>query len=150
MLDISTSSVLFLTDTVSNSSSAVICLYVKSFSDTNSLSQSSLGSESKNSTDPEIGMKPKDSESKTVSDSGNGLAIPKDSESKNVADPEHGMSVKDTESKTLSKSESGLVFVMTRNAHIVVLDSGTGNMIRSWPMHPKMDSTAIALYIIGE
>nr|XP_011469925.1 PREDICTED: uncharacterized protein LOC101299721 isoform X2 [Fragaria vesca subsp. vesca] len=150
MLDISTSSVLFLTDTVSNSSSAVICLHVKSFSDTNSLSQSSLGSESKNSTDPEIGMKPKDSESETVSDSGNGLAIPKDSESKNVADPEHGMSVKDTESKTLSKAESGLVFVMTRNAHIVVLDSGTGNMIRSWPLHPKMDSTAIALYIIED
>ncbi|KAM5556697.1 hypothetical protein ABKV19_024201 [Rosa sericea] len=255
MLDISTSSVLFLTDSVSNSSSPVICLSVKSFSDTNSLSQSPKGSESKNSTDPQNGMNPKDSESKTFSDSGNGLAIPKDSESKNVADPEHGMSVKDPEfktlsdsenglaipkdsesknvadpepgmrvkdpesktlsdsgnelaipkdsesknvtdpehgkslkdpesktlsdsengltiskdsesknvtdpehkkslkdpeSKTLSNSENGLAFIMTRNAHFVILDSGTGNMIRSWPMHPKMDSTAISMYIIED
>ncbi|XP_024184109.1 uncharacterized protein LOC112189069 isoform X1 [Rosa chinensis] len=216
MLDISTSSVLFLTDSVSNSSSPVICLSVKSFSDTNSISQSPKGSESKNSTDPQNGMNPKDSESKTLSDSGNELAIPKDSESKNVADPEHGMRVKDAEfktlsdsgnglaipensesknvadpepgmsvkdpesqtlsdsgnelaipkdsesknvtdpehedpeSKTLSDSENGLAFIMTRNAHVVILDSATGNMIRSWPMHPKMDSTAISMYIIED
>ncbi|XP_050386224.1 uncharacterized protein LOC126802617 [Argentina anserina] len=220
MLDISSSSVLFLTDSVSNSSSPVICLYMKSISDTNSLSHSQKGSESKNSTEPEnrmnkndseskistdtgnglvIPMKPeyknvvdpehgmsvkdpesktstdcgnvlpipKDSESKNVidpehaksvkdpksqtrNDSGNVLEIPQDSESKNVADPGHETSVKDPESKTSSDSENGLVLIMTRNAHIVVLDSATGKMIKSRSMHQEKDSIAISMHIIED
>lgn len=98
MLDISTLSVLFLTDSVSNSSSPVICLAMKSFSDTSSSLQS-----------------------------------PEDSESKNLGDP-----------------GNGLTFIMTRNGHIVVIDSSSGNMISSWPMHSQKESTAVSMHIIGE
>ncbi|KAI5346587.1 hypothetical protein L3X38_014466 [Prunus dulcis] len=98
MLDISTLSVLFLTDSVSNSSSPVICLAMKSFSDTSSSLQS-----------------------------------PEDSESKNLGDP-----------------GNGLTFIMTRNGHIVVIDSSSGNMISSWPMHSQKESTAVSMHIIED
>ncbi|XP_077212708.1 transducin family protein / WD-40 repeat family protein isoform X3 [Tasmannia lanceolata] len=43
----------------------------------------------------------------------------------------------------------GVLFVLTRNAHIVVIDSVIGNMISSRPVHPKKESTAISMYVIG-
>ncbi|KAI5346920.1 hypothetical protein L3X38_014799 [Prunus dulcis] len=98
MLDISTLSVLFRTDSVSNSSSPVICLAMKSFSDTSSSLQS-----------------------------------PEDSESKNLGDP-----------------GNGLIFIMTRNGHIVVIDSCSGNMISSWPMHSQKESTAVSMHVIED
>ncbi|PQQ14007.1 lethal(2) giant larvae protein homolog SRO77-like isoform X1 [Prunus yedoensis var. nudiflora] len=98
MLDISTLSVLFLTDSVSNSSSPVICLAMKSFSDT-----------------------------------GSSLQSPENSESKNLGDP-----------------GNGLTFIMTRNGHIVVIDSSSGNMISSWPMHSQKESTAVSMHLIED
>lgn len=98
MLDISTMSVLFLTDSVSNSSSPVTCLAVKSFSDTSNSSH-----------------------------------CPEESESKNLDDP-----------------GNGLIIVMTRNAHIVVIDGASGNMVSSWTMNSKKELTAVSMYIFGE
>ncbi|KAM1406799.1 hypothetical protein ACFXTH_001430 [Malus domestica] len=98
MLDISTMSVLFLTDSVSNSRSPVICLAVKSFSDTSNTSHC-----------------PEDSESKSLDDPGNGLII-----------------------------------VMTRNAHIVVIDGASGNMVSSWTMNSKKELTAVSMYIFED
>lgn len=97
VLDISTQSVLFVTDCVTNSSAPVISLAVKTFSDTNVINS------------------PEDSESKT--------------------------------SKNLGQE---LVFVMTSNAHIIVMDSETGNMVSSWSMNPEKDSAAISMYMIGK
>lgn len=97
MLDISTQSVLFVTECVTNSSAPVISLAVKTFSDTNVINS------------------PEDSESKT--------------------------------SKNLGQE---LVFVMTSNAHIIVMDSETGNMVSSWSMNPEKDSAAISMYMIGK
>ncbi|KAG6728776.1 hypothetical protein I3842_02G190500 [Carya illinoinensis] len=95
VLDISTQSILFVTDCVTNSSAPVISLAVKTFSDTNVINS------------------PEDSESKT--------------------------------SKNLGQE---LVFVMTSNAHIIVMDSETGNMVSSWSMNPEKDSAAISMYMI--
>nr|XP_023903729.1 uncharacterized protein LOC112015552 isoform X4 [Quercus suber] len=96
VLDTSTLSVLFFTDSVSDSNTPVISLAVKTFSDTNSLVNS-----------------PEDSESKS--------------------------------SNNLGK---GLVFTMTRNAHIVVMDGATGNIVTSQSLHLKTDSIAISMYIL--
>lgn len=97
VLDISTQSVLFVTECVTNSSASVISLAVKTFSDTDVISS------------------PENSESKT--------------------------------SKNLGQE---LVFVMTSNAHIIVMDSETGKMVSSWPMNPEKNSAAISMYIIGK
>ncbi|XP_075671300.1 uncharacterized protein LOC142640875 isoform X2 [Castanea sativa] len=96
VLDTSTLSVLFFTDSVSDSNTPVISLAVKTFSDTNSL----------------------------------------------VNSPE------DSESKSLNNLGKGLVFTMTRNAHIVVMDSATGNIVTSQSLHLKTDSIAISMYIL--
>lgn len=57
-------------------------------------------------------------------------------------------SPEDSESKTLNNLGKGLVFTMTRDAHFVVIDSVTGNIVTSQSMHPKTDSIAISMYII--
>ncbi|RDX73131.1 Syntaxin-binding protein 5-like protein, partial [Mucuna pruriens] len=43
----------------------------------------------------------------------------------------------------------GLVFVMTRDAHFVAIDSMTGNMVCSRTMNPRVKSNAISMHIIG-
>lgn len=96
MLDISTSSVLFVTNTESNTSSAVISLNAK-FSDTCSLN------------------------------------IPQESVS-DISD----------------NSGKGLVFIMTRNAHFVAIETATGNMVCSRTMNPRVKSNAISMHIIGK
>ena len=98
MLDISTSSVLFLMDSASESSSPITSLHLNSMVEANSLKQS-----------------------------------PKDSQSQILNDP-----------------EKEVMFIMTRNADIIVRDGITGTLISSLPMHPKKDSTAISMYIIGK
>ncbi|XP_061351670.1 uncharacterized protein LOC133296653 isoform X1 [Gastrolobium bilobum] len=94
MLDISTSSVLFLTNTESNTPSAVVSLNAK-FSDTSSLN------------------------------------IPQQSVS-DIAD----------------HPGKGLVFIMTRDAHFVAIDTATGNSVCSRTMNPKVKSNAISMHII--
>ncbi|KAK7320593.1 hypothetical protein VNO77_30214 [Canavalia gladiata] len=96
MLDVSSSSVLFLTKTESNTSSTVVSVNGK-FSDTCSLN----------------------SPQKSVCD---------------ISD-NPGM---------------GLVFVMTRDAHFVAIDTVTGNMVCSRTMNPRVKSNAISMHIIGK
>lgn len=97
MLDISTSSVLFVTDGVSELSSPIATLHLNSMV-ANSLKQS-----------------------------------PKDSQSEILNDP-----------------EKEVMFIMTRNADIIIRDGTTGTLISSLPMRPKNDSTVISMYIIGK
>ncbi|PIA32290.1 hypothetical protein AQUCO_04500116v1 [Aquilegia coerulea] len=95
VLDVSTSSVLFLTDCASSSSSPVMSIVLDTFSD--------------------IGN----------------LKSPKHSGSKNLKEP----------------AES-LAFILTRDSHVIVLNSMTGNMIIPRAMHPKTESSAISLHVI--
>ncbi|GAV76073.1 Synaptobrevin domain-containing protein [Cephalotus follicularis] len=96
MLDITALSILYLTDSMSDSSSPV-----------NSLAM------------------------KIIHDSDSFLRIPNDSES-----------------RSSENKEQSVVFVMTKDAHIVIVDSTTGNIVSSQSLNPKKDSVAIALYII--
>ncbi|KAF8396949.1 hypothetical protein HHK36_018585 [Tetracentron sinense] len=98
VLDISSLSVLFITDCVSGSSSPVISIVVKAFAGIHCLINS-----------------------------------PKHSGSKSPDDP-----------------AEGIMFILTRNAHIVVTNSVTGNLIGSRVMHLKKESTAISMYVIGK
>ncbi|KAJ1426356.1 WD40/YVTN repeat-like-containing domain superfamily [Sesbania bispinosa] len=96
MLDISQSSVLFLMNTESHTSSAVVSLNAK-FLDSCSLN------------------------------------IPQESVS-DISD----------------NSEKGLVFIMTRDAHFVAIDTATGNMVCSRTMYPRVKSNAISMHTIGK
>ncbi|KAK2430985.1 hypothetical protein P8452_44295 [Trifolium repens] len=94
MLDSITSSVLFLTSSESDTSSAVVSLNAK-FSDTSCLN------------------------------------IPQESVS-DISD----------------NSGKGLVFIMTRDAHLVAIDTETGNMVCNRTMSPDVKSNAISMHII--
>ncbi|XP_027329453.1 uncharacterized protein LOC113845930 isoform X2 [Abrus precatorius] len=94
MLDISSSSVLFLTKTESDTSSVVVSMSAK-FSDTCCLN----------------------SHQESVSDISDNPGL-------------------------------GLVFVMTKNARFLVIDTVTGNMVCSRTMNPKVKSNAISMHII--
>lgn len=59
-------------------------------------------------------------------------------------------SPKHHQSKDPSNTAESVLFILTRNAHIVVLDSVTGNRIGSRPFHPKNETTAISMYVIGK
>lgn len=96
MLDISTSSILFLTSTESDTYSAVVSLNAK-FSDASSLN------------------------------------IPQESVS-DISD----------------NSRKGLLFVMTRDAQFVAVDTETGNVVCNRTMSPKVKSNAISLHLIGK
>ncbi|KAA8534064.1 hypothetical protein F0562_031743 [Nyssa sinensis] len=96
MLDISSASVLFLTDCVTSSSSPAISLAVKTFPDP------------------------------------------------------HNNSMDHPENRTSNESAREAVFILTRDAHIVIMDSTTGNMIRSQLMHPNKESAAISIYILED
>lgn len=53
-----------------------------------------------------------------------------------------------SESETPENLGNGLVFVMTRDAHIIVIDSATCNMVTIQSMSPTKDSTAVSMHII--
>lgn len=42
------------------------------------------------------------------------------------------------------------VFVLTKDAKILIIDGGTGNRISSRPLLLKKKSTPIAMYVIGK
>lgn len=96
MLDVSSSSFLFLTDCVSSSNSPVISLAFKACPDTcnNSLEPSA----NKISTEP----------------------------------------------------LDEVAFILTKDAHIVVMDSTRGDIIGSQLIDPKKESTALSMYILGK
>lgn len=45
-------------------------------------------------------------------------------------------------------SAKGLVFIMTRDAHLVAIDTETGNMVCNRTMSPRVNSNAISMHII--
>lgn len=59
-------------------------------------------------------------------------------------------SPKHQQPKNPSNSAEGVLFILTRNAHVVVIDSVTGNRIGSQPFRPKNETTAISMYVIGK
>lgn len=60
------------------------------------------------------------------------------------------------ESDNSSAGETGIdsveeaVFVLTRDAHMVLMDSTTGTLISSQPIHPKENSVAVSLNFLGK
>uniref|UniRef100_A0A1D1Z041 Syntaxin-binding protein 5 n=1 Tax=Anthurium amnicola TaxID=1678845 RepID=A0A1D1Z041_9ARAE len=40
------------------------------------------------------------------------------------------------------------LLVLARNAHVIIVDSISGNIVNPRPVHPKKESTAIAMYVI--
>ena len=58
-------------------------------------------------------------------------------------------SLKQSEIGTSNESVKEVAFILTRDSHVVLVDSSTGNMI-SQPIHPMEESTAVSLYIIGK
>ncbi|KAL5540577.1 hypothetical protein UlMin_045270 [Ulmus minor] len=57
-------------------------------------------------------------------------------------------SPKNSQSTTPEAYEKEVVFIMTRNAHIIVRDSTTGNLISL--LRPKKEATAISMYLIED
>ncbi|XP_011035923.1 PREDICTED: uncharacterized protein LOC105133574 isoform X2 [Populus euphratica] len=98
LLDTSTSSVLFLTDSLSGSNSPVTSLTVKLFSESSDLINNR----------------------------------------------------EDTESKTMEDHVRLEVFVMTKDAHTVVIDGNTGGILCSQSIKSEKELTSPSLYIIGD
>lgn len=59
-------------------------------------------------------------------------------------------SPKGPQPKILNEPEKQVMFIMTRNADIIVRDGTTGTFICSLPMQPRKESPAISMYIIGK
>ncbi|KAL0359167.1 UNVERIFIED_CONTAM: hypothetical protein Sangu_0766100 [Sesamum angustifolium] len=57
-------------------------------------------------------------------------------------------SVSNSDDGTGSESATEIVFFLTRDAHLVSMDSTTGNMISSLPVRPKEKSIAISMYLL--
>lgn len=47
-------------------------------------------------------------------------------------------------------SIDGSFFVLTKDAHAVIIDGANGHVLSSRPLHPKKVSTAISLHVIGK
>ncbi|XP_073297646.1 uncharacterized protein [Primulina huaijiensis] len=59
----------------------------------------------------------------------------------------HENNVNNSENEIVSESATELAFVLTRDAHTVLIDCGRGNMVNSKPIFPKENSTAISMYL---
>ncbi|KAH6769097.1 hypothetical protein C2S51_014433 [Perilla frutescens var. frutescens] len=62
--------------------------------------------------------------------------------------PTHHNPVENSGNGTESASATEVVFVLTRDAQMVMMDCSTGNMISSQPTHPKEKSIAISMYLL--
>ncbi|KAL6581229.1 hypothetical protein OROMI_007152 [Orobanche minor] len=60
----------------------------------------------------------------------------------------HENSVKNPENQTESDSAKEIVIVLTRDAHMSLVDNSTGGTICSLPRHPKEKSIAISMYLL--
>ncbi|KAL6531099.1 hypothetical protein OROHE_014168 [Orobanche hederae] len=60
----------------------------------------------------------------------------------------HENSVKNPENQTESDSAKEIVIVLTRDAHMSLVDNTTGDTICSLPRHPKEKSIAISMYLL--
>ncbi|XP_058075015.1 uncharacterized protein LOC131223597 isoform X2 [Magnolia sinica] len=72
---------------------------------------------------------------------------PKHKEPKSPRDQEP-KSPRDQEPKSPRDPAEGVLFILFRDACIVTIDSLTGKMTCSRPLHPKKESTAISMYVI--
>lgn len=59
-------------------------------------------------------------------------------------------SVKKLDNETESESATEIVFILTRDAHVALMDTTTGNLISSQPMQSKEKLTAINMYLLGK
>lgn len=50
----------------------------------------------------------------------------------------------------LKESSELLMFILTKNGHVIVLDSISGNTLNSLSKHTKKESAAISMYVIGK
>ncbi|KAF5736569.1 hypothetical protein HS088_TW14G00714 [Tripterygium wilfordii] len=55
---------------------------------------------------------------------------------------------KNDESKCFGNPEKWELFIMTKDAHVIVCDGTNDNIVVSKPVYPKKESTAVSLYII--
>lgn len=55
-----------------------------------------------------------------------------------------------SDNETESAPGPEVVFVLTKDAQMVLMDCSTGNMISSQPTHPKEKSIAISMHILGK
>lgn len=62
--------------------------------------------------------------------------------------PPHNL--EDIVNKNSNESTRELAFILTKDAHIILIDSTTGNVISSQLIHQNKDSVAISMYIIGK
>lgn len=62
--------------------------------------------------------------------------------------PPHNL--EDIVNKNSNESVRELAFILTKDAHIILIDSTTGNVISSQLIHQNKDSVAISMYIIGK
>lgn len=59
-------------------------------------------------------------------------------------------SPKHSETKTTVYPTEEVMFILTKDAHIHVIDGNTGNMIIPQSWHLKKESIAISMYVIGK
>lgn len=59
-------------------------------------------------------------------------------------------SLKNSESGTVAESAKEVAFVLTNDAHMVLIDSISGKTISSQSIHTKEESTAICMYLLGK
>lgn len=59
-------------------------------------------------------------------------------------------SVENSDNGTESESASAVVFVLTRDAHMMLMDSSSGNMISTAPIYPTENSIAISMHLLGK
>ncbi|XP_073288351.1 uncharacterized protein [Primulina huaijiensis] len=60
----------------------------------------------------------------------------------------HENNINNSENEIVSESTTELAFVLTRDAHTVLIDSAKGNMVNSKPIFPKENSMAIGMYLL--
>ncbi|KAL2456266.1 transducin family protein/WD-40 repeat family protein [Forsythia ovata] len=62
----------------------------------------------------------------------------------------HENGLKNPESGTVAESAKEVAFVLTRDSHMVLIDSISGKMISSQSLHSKEESTAIHMYLLED
>ncbi|KAL9164964.1 hypothetical protein ABFS82_06G139200 [Erythranthe guttata] len=62
----------------------------------------------------------------------------------------HEISVKKPDSQTESESAKEITFALTRDAHMTLMDSTTGNVISAQPMHSNEKIIAINMYLLDD
>ncbi|PKA62692.1 hypothetical protein AXF42_Ash012279 [Apostasia shenzhenica] len=56
--------------------------------------------------------------------------------------------LKHSRSENMKEISEALLFILTKDGHVIVLDSLSGNMLSPQPMHTRRESAAISMYVI--